>query len=57
LSRKAYLERLSAGNWTLWVALTPDVGSLFVEVNNQDGNDHKDEVVSLAKAILQQLGG
>lgn len=57
LGQAAYLEKLAPGNWTLWVALTPDVGNLFVEVNNQDGKDHLDEAVSLAKAILQRLGG
>ncbi|HEY8238917.1 MAG TPA: hypothetical protein VIF63_05730 [Candidatus Limnocylindrales bacterium] len=56
-AHNAYLEKLTAGNWTLWVPLTADLGYLFVEVNNQDGKDHTDEAVNLAKAILQKLGG
>jgi hypothetical protein len=53
----AYLEKLSPGNFTLYVALTPQLGSLLVEVDNSDGKDHTQEVVNLAKAILQKLGG
>jgi hypothetical protein len=56
-ANRAYLEKLSPGNFTLWVAITPDAGVLFAEVNNQDGKDHTDEVVNLAKAILAKLGG
>jgi hypothetical protein len=53
----AYLEKLSAGNFSLWVGLSPEGGVLFVEVNNSDGQDHTDQAVNLAKAILQKLGG
>jgi hypothetical protein len=56
-ANRAYLEKLTTGNWTLWVALTPAMGVLFAEVNIQDGKDHTQDVVDLAKAILQQLGG
>jgi hypothetical protein len=52
----AYLEKLTTGNFSLWVGLTPDLGVLFVEVNNSDGKDHTDEAVNVAKAILQKLG-
>jgi hypothetical protein len=53
----AYLQNLSTGNFYLSVGLSPEGGVLYVEVNNQDGKDHTDEVVDLAKAILQKIGG
>lgn len=57
LGTGAYLERLAAGNFTLYVGLSPDGGVLATEVNNQDGKDHTDQAVSVAKAVLQKLGG
>jgi hypothetical protein len=57
LGTGAYLERLSTGNFTLYVGLSPEAGVLGVEVNNQDGKDHTDEAVNVAKAVLQKLGG
>jgi hypothetical protein len=53
----AYLQRLTAGNFSLWVGLSPEGGVLYVEVNNSDGKDHTDEAVNVAKAVLQKLGG
>jgi hypothetical protein len=57
LGTGAYLENLTVGNFYLSIGLTPESGVLHVEVNNQDGKDHTDQVVNLAKAILQKLGG
>jgi hypothetical protein len=57
LGTGAYLQRLSIGNFTLYVGLSPEAGILGVEVNNQDGKDHTDEAVNVAKAVLQKLGG
>lgn len=57
LGTGAYLEKLSAGNFSLWVGLSPEAGVLLVEVNNSDGKDHTDEAVNVAKAVLQKLGG
>lgn len=57
LGTGAYLQRLSAGNFTLSVGLSPEGGVLGVEVNNSDGKDHTDEAVNVAKAVLQKLGG
>lgn len=57
LGTGAYLQRLSAGNFTLYVGLSPEGGVLGVEVNNSDGKDHTDEAVNVAKAVLQKLGG
>ena len=57
LGTGAYLQNLSAGNFSLWVGLSPEGGVLYVEVNNSDGKDHTDEAVNVAKAVLQKLGG
>ncbi len=57
LGTGAYLEHLSAGNFYLSIGLSPDSGVLHVEIDIQDGKDHKDDVVELAKAVLQKLGG
>lgn len=57
LGTGAYLERLSPGNFSLWVGLSPEGGTLYLEVNNSDGKDHTDEVVNVAKSVLQKLGG
>jgi len=51
----AYLEKLTTGNFSLWVGLTPDAGMLLVEVDNSDGKDHTDEAVNLAKSVLAKL--
>jgi hypothetical protein len=55
LGSGAYGEKLATTNYTLWVGLGP-VGSLAVEVNH-DGQGQKDEAISIAKAVLQELGG
>lgn len=57
LGAGAYLEHLTTGNFYLSIGLGPDGGVLHVEVNNQDGKDHKAEDVAVAKAVLQKLGG
>jgi hypothetical protein len=57
LGTGAYLERLSAGDFTVYVGLSPEAGVLAVEVNNSDGKDHTDQAVNVAKAVLQKLGG
>jgi hypothetical protein len=57
LGTGAYLENLTPTNFYLSVGLSPEGGVLHVEVNNGDGKDHTDQVVNLAKAILQRLGG
>jgi hypothetical protein len=57
LGTGAYLEHLSPGNFYLSIGLSPDSGVLHVEIDIQDGKDHKDDVVDLAKAVLQKLGG
>jgi hypothetical protein len=57
LGTGAYLERLAAGNFTLYVGLDPEAGVLAVEVNNSDGKDHTDQAVNVARAVLQKLGG
>jgi hypothetical protein len=57
IGTSAYLQKLSKGNFTLYVGLTPDGGILMVEVNNQDGKDHTDEAITLANAIIQKLSG
>lgn len=57
LGTGAYLEHLAPGNFYLSIGLSADGGVLHVEVNNQDGKDHKDEAVNVARAVLQKLGG
>ena len=57
LGTGAYLEHLTTGNFYLSVGLTADGGVLHAEVDIQDGKDHKDEVVNLAKAVMEKLGG
>jgi hypothetical protein len=56
LGAAANLQKLTEGNFYLTVLLTPDQGAVYVEINNQDGKDHKDEVVALAQAVLAKLG-
>lgn len=57
LGTGAYLQSLSAGNFSLWIGLSAEGGVLYVEVNNSDGKDHTDQAVNVAKAVLQKLGG
>jgi len=57
LGAGAWIQNLAPGNFYLTVLLAPDAGSLYAEVNNQDGEDHTDQVVDLAKAVLAKLGG
>lgn len=57
LGTGAYLEHLTTGNFYLSVGLSADGGVLHSEVDNQDGKDHRDEAVNVAKAVLAKLGG
>ena len=57
LGTGAHLEHLTTGNFYLSIGLSPEAGVLHVEVDNQDGKDHKDEAVNVAKAVLAKLGG
>jgi hypothetical protein len=57
LGSGAHLERLTVGNFYLSVGLGPDGGVLHAEVDIQDGKDHTDDAVNVAKAVLQNLGG
>ena len=56
LAAGAYLEHLTAGNTYLTVLLTPDQGKLWVEIDNDDGKDHKDQAIAVANAVLAKLG-
>ncbi len=56
LGAAAYLEQFSPDDPYLTIVLSPDSQAvMYVEVAAHDGQDHKDDAIAVAQAVIAQL--
>jgi hypothetical protein len=57
LGAGAFVEHPSAGDTKLTVLLTPNQGTVSIEITTPGGTDHQAEAIAMAQAVLAKLGG
>jgi hypothetical protein len=57
LGAGAFVEHPSAGETRLTVLLTPNQGTVSIDITTPGAMDHQAEAVAIAQAVLAKLGG